>query len=79
MKNTLRLNINKDKPESENRWFIERKVITKTWWFLPDKVKWLPLTCSEVGYPRYGVHLPTDISYFFDHFCASAACLKFQQ
>ena len=78
MKSELRLNINKDKPKSEHRWFSERKVITKRWWFLPNKVEWVALTCSEVGYPRYGIHKPTDISYFFDDFCASAALLKFK-
>ena len=76
MQNSLRINIDKSKPESEHRWFIERKVIIKRWGFLPNKVTWEALTCSEVGYPRYGRHLPTDTAYFYDDFCASAAFLK---
>jgi hypothetical protein len=76
MTDQLRLKVNTEKPESENRWYIVRKVITKRWGFLPNKVEWIPLTCSEVGYPRYGRHLPTDVSYFYDDYCASVACMK---
>jgi hypothetical protein len=76
MENEFRLKVNTEKLESENRWYIVRKLVTKTCWFFPDKVEWIPLTCSEVGYPKYGVHLPEDISYFFDDYCASVACMK---
>lgn len=76
MKNELMLKIDQEKPKTENRWYIVRKLITKRWGFLPNKIEWIPLTCAEVGYPRNGRQEPTDIAYFYDDFCASAACLK---
>ena len=76
MSSELRLRVNAEKPDSENRWYIVRKVVTKRMWCLPNKIEWLPLTCSEVGYPRYGVHLPSDTAYFFDDYCARVACMK---
>lgn len=74
-KQELRLRVDENRSE-ENQWYVVRKKITKRWGFFPDKIEWIPLTCSEIGYPRYGRHKPDDIAYFFDDFCASAACLK---
>jgi len=51
------------------------KLTKKTRWLFSDVVEWIPLTCSQAGYPRYGIQKPTDIAYFYDDFCASAACL----
>lgn len=78
MINELRLKVDTSKPESEDRWYIIQKVITKRYWFLPNKVEWIPLTCSEVGFPKYGRPLPTDVAYFFDDYCASVACMRLQ-
>lgn len=75
MKQKLMLRRDTDRPV-DSQWYIVRKVVTKYPWYRADKVEWIPVTCKEAGYPRYGNAKATDIAYFLDDYCASCAVMR---